>query len=80
MKALGDEKIVFAPDKHLGRYVSKQSGRDDIVLWQGTCIVHETFSERKILALKAEHPDAEIVAHPECEETILRHADHARSR
>ncbi len=79
VQALGDEKIVFAPDKHLGRYVSKQAGRDDIVMWQGTCIVHETFSEKKLLALKLEHPDAEIVAHPECEDGILRHANHIAS-
>lgn len=76
VKALGpDEKIVFAPDKHLGRYVSKQSGRDDIVLWQGSCIVHETFSEKKLLALKLRHPEAKVIAHPECEESILRHAE-----
>ena len=74
-----DTKIVFAPDKHLGRYVSKQAGRDDIVLWQGTCIVHETFSEKRMLELKLAHPDAKIVAHPECEEAILRHADHIAS-
>ena len=79
VQALGDDKIVFAPDKHLGRYVSKQAGRDDIVLWQGTCIVHETFSEKKLLALKTRHPDAKIAAHPECEESILRHADHIAS-
>ncbi|MCG8417773.1 MAG: quinolinate synthase NadA [Proteobacteria bacterium] len=79
VQALGDRKIVFAPDKHLGRYVSKQAGRDDIVLWQGTCVVHETFSEKKILALKVKHPGAEIVAHPECEESVLRHADHIAS-
>ena len=80
IKALGpDEKIVFAPDKHLGRYVSKQSGRDDIVLWPGTCIVHETFSEKKLLRLKLDHPDAEVIAHPECEESILRHAVHVAS-
>jgi quinolinate synthase len=80
VKALGrDTKIVFAPDKHLGRYVSKQAGRDDIVLWQGTCIVHETFSERKLLALLLEHPDAQVIAHPECEESILRHAAHIAS-
>jgi quinolinate synthase len=79
VKALGNEKIVFAPDKHLGRYVMKQSGRDDIVLWQGTCIVHETFSEKKLLALKIKHPNAKIAAHPECEEAILRHADHVAS-
>jgi len=76
IKALGpDEKIVFAPDKHLGRYVGKESGRDDIVLWQGSCIVHETFSEKKLLALKVRHPGAKIIAHPECEESILKHAD-----
>jgi quinolinate synthase len=79
VKALGDEKIVFAPDKHLGRYVSKQAGRDDIVLWQGTCIVHETFSEKKLLDLKARHPGAKIAAHPECQDQILRHADHIAS-
>jgi quinolinate synthase len=80
VQALGrDTKIVFAPDKHLGRYVAKQAGRDDLVLWPGTCIVHETFSEKKLLALKVQHPDAKIVAHPECEEAILRHADHIAS-
>jgi quinolinate synthase len=68
------QKIVFAPDKHLGRFVQKQADRPDMVLWQGTCIVHETFSEKKLLALKAQHPDAEIIAHPECEDQILRHA------
>jgi len=76
IKALGpDEKIVFAPDKHLGRYVSKESGRDDIVMWQGSCIVHETFSEKKLLALQVRHPEAKVIAHPECAEPILRHAD-----
>lgn len=76
IKALGsDEKIVFAPDRHLGRYVSKQSGRDDIVLWQGSCIVHEAFSEKKLLALKVRNPAAKVIAHPECEDSILRHAD-----
>ena len=73
------QKIVFAPDKHLGRFVAKQAERPDLVLWQGTCIVHETFSEKKLLALKAAHPDAEIIAHPECEESILRHADYIGS-
>ncbi len=75
IKALGpDEKIVFAPDRHLGRYVSKESGRDDIVLWQGSCIVHETFSEKKLIELMVRHPEAKVIAHPECEESILRHA------
>ena len=68
-----DQKIIFAPDRNLGRYVMEQTGRD-MVLWQGSCIVHETFSERKILQLKMEHLDAEIIAHPECEAAVLRHA------
>ena len=80
IKALGkDEKIVFAPDKHLARYVSKESNRDDLVIWDGSCIVHETFSEKKLLDLKTQHPEAKIVAHPECEDSILRHADHVAS-
>jgi quinolinate synthase len=69
------QKIVFAPDQHLGRFVMKQAERDDLVLWPGTCIVHETFSERKILELKVQNEGAEVIAHPECEEAILRHAD-----
>lgn len=68
-----DKPIVFAPDKHLGRFVMKQTGRD-MVLWQGTCIVHETFSEQKIIDLQLRHPDAELIAHPECEEPILKRA------
>ena len=69
-----EQKIIFAPDRNLGRYVMEQTGRN-MVLWQGSCIVHETFSEKKILQLKMEHPSAEIIAHPECEQTVLRHAD-----
>ncbi len=79
VKALGDQKIVFAPDRYLGAFVQKQSGRDDLVLWQGTCIVHESFSERRLLELMAKHPDAEVIAHPECPESILRHAAHVAS-
>src|SRR5678809_1309731 len=56
VKALGDQKVVFAPDRHLGAFVQKQTGRDDIVLWQGTCVVHETFSERRLLDLMAKYP------------------------
>ena len=69
-----DQPIIFAPDRNLGRYVSEQTGRD-LVLWQGSCIVHETFSEKKMVALKVEHPTAKITAHPECEPPVLRHAD-----
>jgi quinolinate synthase len=73
-----DQPILFAPDKHLARYVMKQTGRD-MVVWQGTCIVHETFSEKKILELLLRNPGAELIAHPECEEPILRHAKYIGS-
>jgi quinolinate synthase len=68
-----EQPIIFAPDKHLGRFVMKQTGRD-MVLWQGTCIVHETFSEKKIIELLMRNPGSELIAHPECEEPVLRHA------
>ncbi len=69
-----DQPLIFAPDRNLGRYVMAQTGRE-MVLWEGSCIVHETFSERRILALKAQYPNAQVIAHPECEEGVLRHAD-----
>jgi quinolinate synthase len=68
-----DQPILFAPDRNLGNYLIKKTGRK-MLLWDGSCIVHETFSERKIIDLKVQHPGAKIIAHPECEETILRHA------
>lgn len=67
-------KIIFAPDKNLGRYLIKKTGRD-MVLWQGSCIVHETFSAKKILTLKLENPKSKVIAHPECEDAILDIAD-----
>ncbi|MFW6367773.1 MAG: quinolinate synthase NadA, partial [Halothece sp.] len=73
-----DQGIIFAPDRNLGRYVMQQTGRD-LVLWQGSCIVHETFSEKAIVQLKTTHPEAEIIAHPECEEPVLRHANYIGS-
>jgi len=73
-----DQPIIFAPDKHLARYVMKQTGRD-MVVWQGTCIVHETFSEKKIIDLLMRNPGAELIAHPECEEPVLRHAKYIGS-
>ncbi len=69
-----DQPVLFAPDKNLGRYVQKQTGRD-LILWPGSCIVHETFSLQKIAALKVQHPSAEIIAHPECEQPVLDLAD-----
>jgi quinolinate synthase len=69
-----DREILFAPDKNLGAYLVKKIGRP-MKLWQGSCIVHETFSERKLIALKTRHPEAKIIAHPECEEVLLKMAD-----
>ncbi|MCU0549372.1 MAG: quinolinate synthase NadA [Leptolyngbya sp. Prado105] len=73
-----DQPIIFAPDRNLGKYVMEQTGRD-IVLWQGSCMVHETFSEKKMVQLKIQHPESEVIAHPECEEVVLRHADYIGS-
>jgi len=69
-----NQKIIFAPDKNLGRYVMKQTGRD-MVLWNGACMVHEIFSLEKITRLKARHPNAKMIAHPECEQPVLDVAD-----
>ncbi len=69
-----DQPVIFAPDRHLGRWVEKQTGRR-MVLWPGFCVVHEQFSARRILALKVRHPQAEVIAHPECEESVLELAD-----
>ena len=73
-----EQPIIFAPDRNLGRYVAEQTNRD-LVLWQGSCIVHETFSEQKIIELQTENPDAELLAHPECEPQVLRHAQYIGS-
>ena len=69
-----EQKIIFAPDKNLGAYLIKKTGRD-MVLWNGSCMVHEIFSLQKITKLKMRHPNAKVIAHPECEESILQVAD-----
>lgn len=69
-----EQKIIFAPDKNLGNYVSKQTGRD-MVLWDGSCMVHEIFSLEKLIKLKNRYPTSKVIAHPECEAIILQHAD-----
>jgi quinolinate synthase len=69
-----DRPILFAPDQNLGRWVQNQSGRE-LTLWPGSCQVHETFSEQALLQLKLEHPDAEVLAHPECQQHLLDLAD-----
>ncbi|GAC1379428.1 MAG: quinolinate synthase NadA [Ginsengibacter sp.] len=73
-----DQKIIFAPDKNLGAYLIKKTGRD-MLLWNGACIVHEIFSLEKLTKLKIRHPKAKVIAHPECEEPILRVADYIGS-
>ncbi len=69
-----DQKIIFAPDKNLGRYIAKKTGRD-MLLWDGSCMVHEIFSLERIVKLKAQHPKAKFIAHPECETPVLELAD-----
>jgi quinolinate synthase len=69
-----DQKIIFAPDKNLGGYLNKKTGRN-MLLWNGACMVHEIFSMEKITRLKVRHPHAKVIAHPECEEAVLRLAD-----
>ncbi len=70
-----DQKIIFGPDKHLGGYMNRRTGRD-MLLWPGVCIVHEAFSETELLKLKALHPGAPVAAHPECPPHVLDHADY----
>jgi quinolinate synthase len=69
-----DQPIIFAPDKNLGAYINKQTGRQ-MLLWNGACMVHEIFSLEKIIKLKVRHPEAKLIAHPECEEAVLAQAD-----
>jgi quinolinate synthase len=73
-----DQKIIFGPDKNLGAYVQKKTGRD-LVLWNGACMVHEIFSREKITKLKERYPNAKLLAHPECEDVILKMADYIGS-
>lgn len=73
-----DQKIIFAPDKNLGAYINKKTGRN-MVLWNGACMVHEIFSLEKITKLKIRHPNAKLIAHPECEEPVLALADYIGS-
>ncbi|WP_316810531.1 quinolinate synthase NadA [Pedobacter heparinus] len=73
-----DQKIIFGPDKNLGAWVAKKTGRD-LVLWNGACMVHEIFSREKITKLKERHPQAKFIAHPECEDAVLKMADYIGS-
>ncbi len=73
-----EQPILFAPDKFLGAYLAKQSGRE-MLFWDGTCVVHERFSEQELVKLKTRHPQARIIAHPECPEHLLAYAHHIGS-
>ncbi len=73
-----DQPIIFAPDKNLGAYLNKKTGRN-MLLWNGACMVHEIFSLEKIIKLKVRHPNAKVLAHPECEDAVLRVADYIGS-
>jgi len=75
VEALKGEEIVFAPDRHLARWVMKETGRDDLHVWQGACVVHELFSAKGLAKLRVQHPDAEVLAHPECDQAVLDQAD-----
>jgi quinolinate synthase len=69
------QPLIFAPDRHLARWVGRQLGRDDLIVWQGACVVHEQFSAKRLAELRVRHPDAEVLAHPECEQAVLDQAD-----
>lgn len=73
-----DQPILFAPDKHLGHYLMRRTGRE-MKLWNGSCIVHESFSERELIKIKTMHPNADIIAHPECTASLLEYAVHVGS-
>jgi quinolinate synthase len=73
-----EQKIIFGPDRHLGGYLARKTGRD-MLLWPGICIVHQAFSETELLKLKAQYPGAPVAAHPECPPHIIDHADHVGS-
>ncbi len=70
-----EKPILFLPDRNLGNYVKQQTGRENMKIWQGSCIVHATFPVRRLLDAKAAYPEAIVVAHPECPEPVLQHAD-----
>jgi quinolinate synthase len=73
------QPVVFAPDRHLGRWVARQASRPDLVIWPGTCIVHEQFSAKRLTELRVRHPEAEVICHPECDEAVLAQADFVAS-
>jgi quinolinate synthase len=79
VKHFDGQPVIFAPDRHLARWVAKQANRPDLIVWQGICIVHEQFSARRLAALRVKHPEAEVLAHPECDDAVLAQADYIGS-
>jgi quinolinate synthase len=75
VRHFSDRPVIFAPDRHLGRWVAQQADRPDLILWEGACIVHEQFSAKALAQMRVRHPDAEVLAHPECEQAVLEQAD-----
>jgi quinolinate synthase len=74
-RALGAGPIIFAPDRHLARWVAQQEGAPELIIWPGSCVVHEQFSAKRLAQLKVRHPDAEVLAHPECDDAVLALSD-----
>lgn len=74
-ESFAGEKLIFAPDRHLARWVARETGRDDMIVWPGACVVHELFSAKGLAKLKVQHPEAEVLAHPECDQAVLDQAD-----
>jgi quinolinate synthase len=79
VESMGDAPLIFAPDRHLARWVSKQTGREDLIVWPGACVVHEQFSARELARLKVRNPEADVLAHPECDQSVLDQADFVAS-
>ena len=75
VKHFEGEQVILAPDRHLARWIGRETGRDDFIVWPGACIVHEQFSAKGLAKLRAQHPDADVLAHPECDQAILDQAD-----
>jgi len=75
VESMAGEELIFAPDRHLARWVAKQTGRDDLIIWPGACQVHEQFSAKGLAELRVQHPEAEVLAHPECDQAVLDQAD-----
>jgi quinolinate synthase len=74
-RALGDDPILFAPDRHLARWVAAEADRPDLIVWPGACVVHEQFSAKRLAQLKLQNPTAEVLAHPECDQAVLDQSD-----